>query len=462
MRNTGILVFIFALIFSGTLAYKAESYIDCLRINSNSPEADKNYCKNELAKIEAELQVLLNKQKEQQKQTGTIQGDVNYLNSQINALQTKVKARSLAIAQLKISINEKTNKIGTLSEKIKREHASLADLLRNTNEFDNDNMVHILLSDGSISDFYSNIESYSSVRRAVKNSIDIIRGIRNETEIEKSELQKKQDAETDARAELEASKKKVAQTEAEKKQLLAVSKQKEGEYQKLAAEKRAQAEKIRSALFSLAGTSQKIEFGTALQYALEAQKITGVDPAFLLAVITQESNLGANVGQCYLKNKETGAGVGKNTGTPFANTMKPMGLAGRKGDVDDFIAITAKLGLNWETTAISCPIAGVAGYGGAMGPAQFIPTTWKLFETRLRNTLGYDANPWVARDAFLASAMYLTDLGAVGNSYSAQMKAACRYYGTGGTSCSYGKSVLSIKARIQGDIDYINQYGAPR
>lgn len=446
------------LLFSFFSVKEANGYVDCLKITPASSEADKNYCKTELARIEKELAELQAKQKEQQKHTGTLQGDVNYLSSQINALQTKVKARSLAIAQLKVNITEKKNKIESLSEKIKREHSSLAELLRNTNEFDQENMVHLILSDESISEFYSNLLSYSAIRRKVKDSIDVIKGVKTEAEIEKQNLEQKQNAETDAKAELEESKAKVAKTEAEKKQLLSISKQKESEYQKLAAEKKAQAEKIRSALFNLAGTSQKIEFGTALMYANEAKRLTGIDPAFLLAIITQESNLGANVGQCYLKDQTTGAGVGKNTGTPFSNVMKPMGLAGRKGDVDDFIAITSKLGLKWDETAISCPIAGVAGYGGAMGPAQFIPTTWKLFETRLRNVLGYDANPWAPKDAFLASAMYLTDLGAIGDSYTAQISAACRYYGTGGTSCSYGKSVMNIKTRIQGDIDYLNQY----
>jgi len=137
--------------------------------------------------------------------------------------------------------------------------------------------------------------------------------------------------------------------------------------------------------------------------------------------------------------------------------MKPMGMSGRKGDVDDFLRITGKFGLKWDETPISCPIAGAGGYGGAMGPAQFIPTTWTLFEDRLYNMLGYDANPWQPRDAFLASATYLTDLGAVGTSYSAQIKAACKYYGTGGTTCSYGRSVMSIKTGIQSNIDYLNE-----
>ena len=242
----------------------------------------------------------------------------------------------------------------------------------------------------------------------------------------------------------------MAKSEANKKELLAISKQKESAYQKLAAEKKAQADKIRSALFSLAGISQKIEFGTALEYANEAKVDTGIDPAFLLAILTQESNLGANVGQCYLTNPDTGEGVGKNTGIKFSNVMKPT------RDVEPFLEITNALGFNAYQTAVSCPIAGVAGWGGAMGPAQFIPSTWKLFEDRLASLLEHFANPWSPRDSFLASAVYLTDLGAVGTSTSAQNKAACRYYGSGGSSCSYSRSVQKLKSIIQDNIDLLS------
>jgi len=446
------IIFIFLGSFFGFIFIsvpKTHAAFNCLTLTTSSSQSDKDYCRSELAQIEAQLAELLNKQKEQQKQTGTLKGDVDYLTSQINALKTKIKARGLVIAQLKVNIKEKVTKIQSLSDKIDREHESLAQLLRNTNEFDEETVVHLILSDSSISNFYSDLESYASIKDAVKASVDLIRGIKTETELVKKDLEKKQDAETDAKVELENAQKKVVQSETEKKQLLAISKDKEAEYQKLAAQKKATADRIRSALFSLAGISQKIEFGTALEYANEVKAKLGVDPAFLLAVLTQESNLGANVGQCYLTNPDTGAGVGKNTGTPFSNVMKPT------RDVAPFLEITNALGFNAFQTAVSCPVAGIAGYGGAMGPAQFIPSTWKLFESRLKDILGHYANPWSPKDAFMASGIYLSDLGAVGNSASAQNKAACRYYGSGGSNCSYSRSVMSLKATIQGNIDLL-------
>lgn len=448
-RNTIITFFVLILVlFFGTSAHKSVAF-DCLTLTTSSNQSDKDYCRNELTQIEAQLADLLNKQKEQQKQTGTLKGDVNYLTSQINALKAKIKARALVIAQLKVNIAEKVSTIKSLSSKIDREHESLFQLLKNTNEFDGDNLVNLILSNNSISNFYSDLESFNSIKQAIKASVDIINGVKSQTEVAKNDLEKKQNTETDAKAELESAQKTVAKSEADKKVLLAISKDKEVVYQTLAAQKKIQADKIRSALFSLAGISQKIEFGTALTYANEVKNKLGVDPAFLLAILTQESNLGANVGQCYLTNPDTGAGVGKNTGTPFANVMKPT------RDVAPFLEITNALGFNAFQTAVSCPIAGVAGYGGAMGPAQFIPSTWKLFADRLKDILGHYANPWSPKDAFMASGIYLSDLGASGESASAQNKAACRYYGSGGSSCSYSKSVQKLKVSIQANIDLL-------
>ena len=452
IRRIVIAFFVLSFIFFNITIPKALAVFDCLKLMSSSSQPDKDYCQNELTQIEAQLADLLNQQKAQQKTTGTLKGVVDYLTSQINVLKTKVKARALVIAQLKVNIAEKKSAIQSLSLKIEREHESLAQLLRNTNEFDKASLVHLILSDNNISNFYSDLESYASIKQAVKESVDVINGVKIQTEVAKKDLETKQDAETDAKVELESAQKKVAQSEAEKKQLLAISKQTEAVYQKLAAEKRAQATKIRSALFPLAGITQKIEFGTALLYANDVKSKLGIDPAFLLAILTQESNLGANVGQCYLTNPDTGAGVGKNTGTVFPNVMKPT------RDVGPFLEITKALGIDSFTAIVSCPIVSATYWNsGSFGPAQFLPSTWKIFIPRLQSILGHYPNPWSPADAFMASGMYLSDLGAIGNSASAQTKAACQYNGGGSASskCGYGKSVMSLKAKIQADIDLL-------
>jgi hypothetical protein len=168
----------------------------------------------------------------------------------------------------------------------------------------------------------------------------------------------------------------------------------------------------------------------------------------------QESALGANVGKCYLTDTNSGAGINIKTSQTYSNVMKPS------RDVPPFLDITSGYGLDWKKTVVSCPIAGAGGWGGAMGPAQFIASTWKSIAGRVKAITG-SSNPWNAKDAIVGSATYLSDLGASG-SYLSQIKAACKYYGTGGSNCSYGRQVMAKLTKIQSDIDYIKQYGTAK
>lgn len=454
-----VVVFIFSLsfvffIYTLLTFERVNAAFDCLSLSVSSPQSEKDFCQNELSQIEAELTRLLDLQRQQQKQTGTLIGDVNYLTSQINALKAKIKARALVIAQLKANITEKVQKINSLSSKIEREHESLAQLLRNTNKFDNENLVYLILSDDSISDFYRDLESYASIKQAVKNSVDVIRGVREETEVAKQDLEKKQNAETNAKVELENAERKVAVSEAEKKQLLAISKQTEAAYQRLADEKKARADKIRSALFPLRD-SEAIPFGVALKYAEEASAKTGVRPAFILGILKQETNMGANVGSCVITNLTTGETRSVNTGTIFAKGIHPT------RDLPLLQPIVKELGRDPINTRVSCPQS--VGYGGAMGPAQFIPSTWNLIRSQLATALGKSVpDPWNPADAIMASAILLKGNGAASQTYTAERDAACRYYS--GRGCNdpavknlfYGNSVMALAAKMQADIDLLS------
>lgn len=447
-----VIIFLFII---GILTYQIPAiYADVVLDNA---QADKARLEAELAKLEKEIAA---KQKELDNQKGqsvSISRDISILTAQIQKSKLDIKNKNLIIQKLGGEIVVKNKKIEALSTKIDREKESLAQLIRKERQMDNKSILSLVLSGETITEAYKDIDAFASIKRSIQDSVDEIRGVRVLTEAERKDLEAKKNKETDTKYELESAKAKVELSEAEKKKLLAVSKNKESEYQKVIAEKAKRKSEILAAIFNLVGSSTKINFETALIYAKEAQRLLGIDPAFLLAILTQESNLGANVGQCYLTDIKTGAGVGVKYGTKFPNVMKPMGLPGRKGDIDDFFAVTTALGRDPYKTLVSCPIAGVAGYGGAMGPAQFIPSTWGGYKSRLKTVLGHDADPWNPKDAFIASAMLLTDKGAVGNVPSAQHIAACKYYGTGGSTCSYSNSVMKLKIGIQANIDLLQE-----
>jgi len=94
------------------------------------------------------------------------------------------------------------------------------------------------------------------------------------------------------------------------------------------------------------------------------------------------------------------------------------------------------------------------GYGGAMGPGQFIPSTWNLYAPRLQALLGRPGNPWNISDAFLATALYVSDYGATSQTYDGEWKAAMIYFaGTVNTKYRfYGDNVMAIASGYADDI----------
>ena len=388
--------------------------------------------------------------------TKSLQQEAAILNAKIKQAQAVIKQKTIAIAQLDQDIAKKNAHINSLEQQISDGHDSMSQLLRKTNQIDAHSLVEIILGNQNISDFFSDIDTFQSVNRSLADLFVQIRAKKSLTEKEKAALDVQKNKEADIKAATTAVKVQVQANEKEKEYLIQVNKTQEKTYEQVIAERQAKVAEIKAKLFKLAGGSAAIPFGTALTYAQTAGSKTGISPAFLLAVLTQESNLGANVGKCYLTDISTGAGVTVDGGRVWSNLMKVS------RDVEPFLDITNKLGFPSLKTVVSCPIASYGGYGGAMGPAQFIASTWKLFQDRLQSALGHFANPWDPQDAFLASALYLGDLGAGSGTYSGEIRSACKYYGSGGSNCTYGRNVMALKSGIQSDIDYLNQYGVSR
>lgn len=407
------------------------------------------------ARLQAELAQVLKEQAETeriltsaQNQSASLKRDILILDTKIKVAQLNIKAKNLLIESLGKDISKKQQIITGLEERIDRGKETLAQIMRKTNEIDSLSMPEFLLAKEDLTKILSDIDDFESVREALSITFEQIRDDKTQTEAEKEALDKRKNKEIDARAVIETERKNIQADEKEKQRLLTTSKGNEKTYAKVLADKKAKAAQIRAALFSLRDAAA-IPFEKALQYANTASKATGIRPAFLLAILTQESSLGKNVGSCYLSDTNTGAGVSVKSGAVFPNVMKPT------RDVQPFLDITRSLGLDPMKTLVSCPIPSAGGYGGAMGPAQFIASTWMLFKDRLVNALNVGIpNPWSPQDAFMASAMYLTDLGAYSGSYTGERNAACRYYS--GKVCStksvnnaYGNQVMAKAETIQ-------------
>jgi membrane-bound lytic murein transglycosylase B len=420
--------------------------------NPSSPDIEQA-CR-EYASESATLAKLQGQLAAQRAKSGSLQKDVNNLISQINTAQSKIKAKISTIGQLSAEINQKNKAINDLSSELDRQRTSMGQLLKRTNELDQKGAAYVLLSSASITNFYQDLDDFLSIKSSLYASVNKVKEIKALTQNEKQQLEDKQSQAVDAKNALQSEKNKLDMSQKQAKVLLDTSKTEEQRVASSVAEQQKKVAAIQSRLFSFAGGNTKaIPFAEAYQYAEAASQKTGVRTAFILAILTQESNLGKNVGTC------NRAGDPPSKG--WRNIMNPT------RDQAAFQRITSSLGLNPDVTPVSCPIAG-GGWGGAMGPAQFIPSTWETVDNEVANDLGVPiANPWRAQDAIMASAVYLKARGAVG-SESNERNAACRYYS--GRSCDgkrpansfYGNNVMAIARSVQADIDYLKQYGISR
>jgi len=412
----------------------------------------------ELKQLEAEIAQKEGELAAQKQNSASLSGEVSKLQTEIEKAQLEIKKKGDQISKLSKDISKKANTITQLGNELNREKSSLAQIIRKKNELDSYTLFEYLLSSEDVSQFYGDADSFQFIQGSLAESFGDIRYLQGKTEEERKALLQQKNQETDVKVALEEDKKEVEVKKGEKNNLLSISINKEKGYEQVIAERKAKATEIRNALFRLAGGVQGggIPFGEAVQYAKAASAKTGVRTALILAILKQESNLGANVGTCYLKNKDTGAGVRISTGEALANVMKPT------RDVAPFIEITKALGLDPYNTRVSCPFS--YGYGGAMGPSQFIASTWKLFASRIASALGVPAsNPWNPQHAIMATALYMKDLGAASGGFTAERDAACKYYS--GRPCStpgvqnlfYGNSVMALATQIEADIKLIDE-----
>ncbi len=398
----------------------------------------------QLAEIEAEIEQTQGTLDETRQETASYERDRAILDAQINEALLNIRQKSLTINSLSDQIGVHEEVIQDYADQIQRHKNQLAAALRQTNQAEDKTLVEMVLSNQGFSEFFQDYDRVQEVRVELRSAIDDVTEFKTAIEEEKSRLSNQRIDQVDAKFSLEQQKQRVEIAEAEKRRLIAANEDKEKGYQSLIQEKQAEAQKIRDALFQLRDAGA-IPFGTALDYANAASNVTGVSPALILAILQQESNLGSNVGTC---NRPGDART-------WRDIMPGPGESSWRDDEAAFLRITSSLGISPEGQPLSCPVAS-GGWGGAMGPSQFIPTTWEEYSGRIASIVGVAvANPWNAYHAVHATAIYMADLGAASTSYTTQREAACKYYSGRGCGQSslpntfYGDGVMQKANTIQ-------------
>jgi membrane-bound lytic murein transglycosylase B len=389
-------------------------------------QAELNAVNQQIAQNQAQLAA-------QQKQRTTYENQVEILDSQIQEAQLEIKQRNLTITQLRQGIADKQAGISSLDTQVAAGQQSLAQILRRTAQIDDTPFVEQVLQ-GSLSDAFNDVSDFDIIQKALGQSFTVMATQRTDLSTREAALQAQQQEEQDLLQIQVLQQNSLKATEKQKEDLVAAAKGQESIYLQIIASKQQTAAQIQSALFALRDTSS-ISFGSMYGYAKEASTVTNVPAAFILGVLSEESDLGQNVGDC-----------------TYREAMNPS------RDIPVFLTLMQQLGLDPNSQKVSC--APSYGYGGAMGPAQFIPSTWKLYQDRIAKASGQNPpNPWDARTASFATAIYMADLGADAGTPAAERTAALRYFAgshyKNAAYAFYGNDVMCLTSKVQQQIDVL-------
>lgn len=404
--------------------------------------------------LEKQLAELEEEAKEIDGHLQTVEGEKRTLSNELSTIDGEVQRRELEIKQLSLAIRRadldiktKAKRIEELSRKIDKNKRALASSLLILYTYDQDNLLAVLLKNRNLSDFFGSLHNLERAQDTIDKSLDEFKDERQDLAEKKAELEEYQEEQQDLKALQEVERRFLAQKKKEKEEILRLTKGKETIFQQLLKSKKKDIETLKTQLFYLEKTGIIAE--DAIQFAELAAKRAGIRPAFLLALLEVETG----------KQFEDGIiSVGTNLGTGNWKTdlydcyRKLRKRTAAESEKRAFFDITGKLGLDPDSMPVSKKPS--YGCGGAMGPAQFLPTTWLRFEAKVAELTGHNPpSPWNIEDAFTAAAVFLAQSGADLQTPAGEI-AAAKTYISGSPKCTkyicrtYSSRILSLAKDI--------------
>lgn len=385
----------------------------------------------QIQELERQIQEYQTQILEKRGEAKTLQNEISKFNYEIGKIQLEIKSLDLNIQQTSSEIKQTENKIVDAEQKILKLKEGIASFIRLVNSNDQESLVEILIKNENLSDFFNNVENIKSSQDKAKVAIINLRSFKKDLEDRERELEEQKDEQVQLRRLQEFEKRNLDFKKAEKDSILKETKGQEKKFQELVKRSQQDIQKIREQITFL--LEQGITVEDAIKFGQLAAIRAGIRPEFLLAILEIESRLGKNVGsgnwrddmyECYLRLSN----IAKTA------QRKQFYIKRAETEKNAFFAIIGKLGLNPDSVKVSREPT--YGCGGAMGPAQFIPSTWLAYEDEVTRLTGRPtANPWNIEDAFMASAIKLARGGATSKDARGETRAAKAYIG-GSPTCS--------------------------
>jgi len=359
-------------------------------------EAEREKAEKEAKDKQKKLEKLNEKKHKKEKvkakyesEAGAIRQSINSIIGNIRGLENKIKATQKELDR----INEEIKK---QEEAIAQNKNILTDILQKLNKQKLELQLSILDGNRGVEDYIYQKDILEDLQTRILAETYVLKE-------KKRELDKKKKEADEAKEVLDDQKKTLEKEKVKKSWLYNGA-------QKKISEQEAEIREIEREMAALQSTISRL-LGKAYntndikQAAKFASKATGVRKAFILGMLTVETNLGRYTGGCTYK-------------TSNMNSYRKK----------LFKQIAKETGHNYKKMKVSCPPKNYKGTGGAMGVAQFMSDTWMGYKAQIAAKTGHNPpDPWNLTDGVMAMALKLANDGATKK--SGECRAAMRYLG---------------------------------
>ena len=351
--------------------------------------------------IKDDIEDLEKEREEELEKMQRYEGDVDRLQGAVYSTQKDIEETESEIETTEEIIERKEMDIKTMNENIEFKRNALKRMLQEFYFNSEQPILYLILEESSFFEVMTSADSFLVLKEKMLSMIDEINQSKTKIENEQKELVNKKEEHEDLLWVKEAQKSSLVSEKME-------FEQKVEEKKLTVAEINAKISKLRSTLSSFLGESfDAKDIVDAIKFA---SKQTGVRKEFLMAMLDKESDLGRFTGGCTYKNTKI-----------------------RDSDKEVFKDICEELDYDYKKMKVSCALS--YGYGGAMGVAQFMPTTWVGYEDAISSYTGHNPpDPWDLSDGVVGMAEKLKRAG--GDKKSGEHYAAKVYY-CGGPGSSY-------------------------
>lgn len=434
-----VIIFLFVLVFPALT-------LPVFYVKSATVQEEIDARNRQIQEIQRQIEEIQKQIDETGSKARTLSGEIGKLNARISQIQLEIKSLSISIDQTNYEIGDTQSKIKDSEDKLELYKKALSSSIRLLYQIDQENLTTVLMKNNRLSDFFDNLRNIESIQNDVKVAIDEIKKTKLDLEEKQISLEDKQGELQKLKTFQESAKQSLGSDKNAKDKLLKETKGQEAKYQEMVKKSQKDIEAIRSQITYLGQNGITAE--EAVKFGQLAAIRTGIRPAYLLAELNQESGLGINVGKCTIVDTTSGASRHIVTGKVSTNGIHPT------RDLPLFLSITAELGKDPMQTVISCWPG--YGWGGAMGPAQFIPSTWMGYRDQVSQLTGRNpANPWSIEDAFVAAAAKLAHDGANSKTRTGEVAASKKYFC--GNSKSTKSSCINYANNVQNKAAIIEQ-----